>query len=200
MFILDGLFTETYYILQSSKPLSERAPTNRLLLEIGLLAHLLNSNAENMRCFSAIWRDMMVIDESVWQYMKERLGYDDEEMRKFRENPRNSEVLGKAHVLSNKTIIAEIVESKGCNSQHKVGDRFTFDVVGNLLTSKNPKRICIFALARLAPIIFAVDELIYAGIDPDKIKYRRTGCFDVGIDCGGWGHIVMEVKVEDRRQ
>lgn len=132
--------------------------------------------------------------------MKERLGYNDEEMKKFRENPRNAEVLAKAQVLSNKTIVAEVVESKGCNSQHKVGDRFIFDAVGNLLTSKNPKRICIFALERLASMIFAIDELIYAGVDPNEIKYKRTGCFDVGIDCGGWGHIVMEVKVEDRRE
>ena len=142
----------------------------------------------------------VAIDESVWQLMKERLGYNDEEMKKFRENPRNSEVLAKAQVLSNKTIVAEVVESKNCNSQHKVGDRFIFDAVGNLITSKNPKRICIFALERLFPIIFAVDELIYAGVDPNEIKYKRTGCFDVGIDCGGWGHIVMEVKVEEREQ
>ena len=110
----------------------------------------------------------MAIDESVWQLMKERLGYNDEEMKKFRENPRNSEVLAKAQVLSNKTIVAEVVESKNCNSQHKVGDRFIFDAVGNLLTSKNPKRICIFALERLASMIFAIDELIYAGVDPNE--------------------------------
>lgn len=142
----------------------------------------------------------MVIDESVWQLMKERLGYDDEEMKKFKDDPRNAEVLAKAQALSNMTIVAEVIESNNCNSQHKVGDKFIFDAVGNLLTSKNPKRICIFALARLAMIIFAVDELIYAGVDPNEIKYKRTGCFDVGIDCGGWGHIVMEVRVEDRRK
>ncbi|MGD8564843.1 MAG: hypothetical protein PVF96_00635 [Candidatus Bathyarchaeota archaeon] len=142
----------------------------------------------------------MTVDESVWQYMKEHLGYSDEEMKRFRDNPRNTAVLEKGQVLLNKTIVAEVVESKNCNSKHQVGDRFVFDGAGNLLTRKSPKRICLFVLARLTPIIFAIDELIYAGIDPNKIKYNRTGCFDVGLGCGGWGHIVMEVKVKERQK
>ena len=127
----------------------------------------------------------MVVDESVWQYMQQRLGYSDEEMKKFRENPRNIEVLSKTDELLNITIVVEVVESKNCNSQHKIGDRFIFDGVGNLLTKKNPKRICIYALAGLSKLIFAINELIYAGVNPNKIRFKRTGCFDVGIDCNG---------------
>ena len=142
----------------------------------------------------------MTIDENVWKYMKEHLGYNDEEMKKFRANPRNSAVLEKGQILLNKTIVAEVKEYSNCNSNHNVGDRFVFDGAGNLLTGKNPKRICIFALAHLTPIIFAIHELIYAGIDPSTIKFNRTGCFDVGVECGGWGHIILEVKVEDRQR
>jgi len=132
--------------------------------------------------------------------MKEHLGYNDEEMKKFRENPRNADVLAKGQELSNKTIVVEVVESKGCNSQHKVGDKFIFDGAGNLLTKKNPKRICIYALAPVAQMIFTTNELIYAGADPNKIRFKRAGCFDVGVNCGGWGHIVMEIKVEERQK
>jgi hypothetical protein len=32
------------------------------------------------------------------------------------------------------------------------------------------------------------------------MRFRRVGCFDVGVRCGGWGHIVMELKMEDRRK
>ena len=71
----------------------------------------------------------MEVDESVWQFMKKHLGYNDEEMKKFRENPRNVDVLAKTQELLNKTIVVEVVESKGCNSQHKVGDKFIFDGV-----------------------------------------------------------------------
>jgi len=140
------------------------------------------------------------VDESVWQFMKKHLDYNDEEMKKFRENPRNVDVLAKAPELLNKTIIVEVVESKGCNSQHKIGDKFIFDGAGNLLTKKHPKRICIYALAPLAQEIFAINELIYAGIDPNEIRFKRAGCFDVGVDCGGWGHIIMEIRVEKRKR
>lgn len=140
----------------------------------------------------------MSVDESTWKFFQERLGYNDEEMALFRANPRNEEVLAKGPELMEKTIVAEVVESHGCNSQHKVGDRFVFDGAGNLLTTKSPRRICIYALQALAGPIFATNELLYAGMDPDSLRFRRTGCFDVGVRCGGWGHIVMEVRVQER--
>lgn len=142
----------------------------------------------------------MEVDESVWQFMKKHLGYNDEEMKKFRKNPRNVQILAKAPELMNRTIVVEVVESKGCNSQHKVGDKFIFDGAGNLLTKKNPKRICLSALMPLAPMIWAINELTYAGVDPNEIRFNRAGCSDVGVDCGGWGHIVMEVRVEERQR
>jgi len=142
----------------------------------------------------------MEVDESVWQYIQKHLGYSDGEMKKFRENPRNVHVLAKAPELMNKTIIVEVVESKNCNSHHKVGDKFFFDGAGNLLTKKCPKRICIYALAQLPQLIFAANELVYAGVDPNEMRFKRAGCFDVGVDCGGWGHIVMEIRVEERQK
>jgi uncharacterized repeat protein (TIGR04076 family) len=140
----------------------------------------------------------MPVDENTWRFFQQHLGYSDEEMALFRANPRNEEVLAKGPELMQKTIVAEVVESHGCNSQHKVGDRFIFDGAGNLITTNCPRRICIYALHGLATLIFATNELAYAGVDPDSLRFRRTGCFDVGVKCGGWGHIAMEVRVEDR--
>jgi len=140
------------------------------------------------------------VDESVWQFMQKHLGYTDEEMKKFRDNPRNVQVLSKAPELMSKTIVVEVVESKNCNSHHEVGDRFLFDGAGNLLTRKCPRRICIYALAQLPQLIFASNELVYAGVDPNDLRFNRVGCFDVGVQCGGWGHIVMEIKVEERQK
>jgi uncharacterized repeat protein (TIGR04076 family) len=142
----------------------------------------------------------MTVDENTWRFFQQHLGYSDEEMALFRADPRNAEVLAKGAELMQKTIVAEVVESHGCNSQHKVGDRFVFDGAGNLLTNRCPQRICIYALHALATLIFATNELCYAGADPNSLRFNRTGCFDVGVRCGGWGHIVMEVRVEDRVQ
>jgi uncharacterized repeat protein (TIGR04076 family) len=120
-------------------------------------------------------------------------------MALFRQNPRNKDVLLKAPELMSKTIVAEVVESHGCNSQHKVGDKFYLDGSGNLISKLCPKRMCIFALQPLLPAVFAADELLYAGVDPNQMRFNRAGCFDVGVKCGGWGRIIMEIRVEDRK-
>ena len=78
----------------------------------------------------AVWKT------TKWKIMKKHLGYDDEDMEAFRENPRNAEVLEKVPTLMGKTIVIEVVDSHGCNSQHNVGDKLYFDGAGNLLTKK----------------------------------------------------------------
>jgi uncharacterized repeat protein (TIGR04076 family) len=137
------------------------------------------------------------MDETT-RLIKNHLGYTDEEIQIFQDNPRNIDVLSKAPELMGKTIVIEIVEAHGCNSQHKTGDKFYFDGAGNLITKLNPKRICAFALSPIASLIYGAHEMIYAGVDPNGMRFKRTGCFDTGVRCGGWGHIVMEIKVENR--
>jgi uncharacterized repeat protein (TIGR04076 family) len=142
----------------------------------------------------------MKISEDVWNFYQQHLGYSDEEMKRFRENPRNEDVISKAPALMNKTIVVEVVDSHGCNSQHKVGDRFYFDGAGNLLTKLCPKRICFGVLHSMPIFIYVAQELFYAGVDPNEMRFKRTGCVDVGVNCGGWGHIVMELRVEERKR
>ena len=140
----------------------------------------------------AVWKTAM------WSVMKSRLGYTDEEMKAFRENPRNEDVLDKAPDLLRKTIVLTVVASRGCNSGHKVGDRFLFDGAGNLLAQRCPKKVCVYALNAAAPLIYAANELFYAGADPNAMRFRRAACLDVGVECGGWGRVVLELSVEDR--
>jgi uncharacterized repeat protein (TIGR04076 family) len=140
------------------------------------------------------------VTEEVWAFYQKHLGYSDQEMEKFKENPRNKDVLSKADALMNKTIVAEVVASHGCNTQHKVGDKFYFDGSGNLLTSLCPKRICVYALNACAGLIAASNELFYAGVDPNEMRFKRAGCVDVGVQCGGWGRIILELRVEDRKK
>ena len=130
-----------------------------------------------------------------WKFIKKQLGFTDEEMKKFRENPRNEDILNKAPELLKKTIVVEVIDSHGCNSQHKVGDKLYFDAIGNLLTKKCPEKICVHALSAITPQIFTVNELLCAGVDPNEMRFKRAACFDVGLECGGWGRIVMEIRV-----
>ena len=131
-------------------------------------------------------------------FIKSHFDYTDDEMELWLENPRNQEAILKTPALLQKTIIIEVVESHGCSSLHKVGEKFYFDGPGNLLTKLNPKRICIYALSEMERLIFAAQELFYAGIDPNEMRIKRAGCFDVGLKCGGWGRIIFELKFEDR--
>jgi len=142
----------------------------------------------------------MAVTEDTWRMVQKHLGYTDEEMLIFRADPRNEDALSKSMPMLTKTFVAEVVESHGCDSGHKVGDKLYFDGRGiSLLTKLGPSRICIFALHSIALAMPAVAELFYAGVDPNQMRFKRFGCPDVGIQCGGWGHIVMEIRMEDRK-
>jgi len=140
------------------------------------------------------------MSDKLIDFIKSHFDYTDEEMQLWLENPRNQEAMLKTPALLQKTIIIEVVESHGCSSLHKVGEKFYFDGPGNLLTKLNPKRICIYALSEMERLIFAAQELFYAGIDPNEMRIKRVGCFDIGLKCGGWGRIILELKVVDRRK
>ncbi len=140
----------------------------------------------------------MTVDDRMWKIIQRHLRYSDAEMDRFKENPRNAEVLSKGAVLRDKLIILEVVESHGCNSRHQVGDRFYFDGAGSLLTDLGPKKVCGYSLNAALMMVFTANEMLYAGVDPNQIRFKRAGCFDVGLECGGWGRIVLELRVEDR--
>ncbi len=138
------------------------------------------------------------VPDQAWQLMQSHLGYDDRQMADFRSNPRNAQVLAKRAELRSKTIVFEVLQSHGCNSQHKVGTRFAFTGDGNLITKLAPSRVCVFAVPAMAQVIYAFHELLYAGIDPNEACFRRGSCYDIGAACGGWGRIVLEGRVMDR--
>ncbi|MFW9990520.1 MAG: hypothetical protein ACFFD4_00530 [Candidatus Odinarchaeota archaeon] len=142
----------------------------------------------------------MEINDDMFSQIKDHFGFNDDEAREFLENSRNKDVLSKSLELLNKTIVVEITESHGCNSQHKIGDRFYFDGAGNLLTKLNPKKVCIYALSELDKLIYAANELLYAGIDPNNMRFKRAGCGDVGLKNCGWGRVIMELQVVDREK
>ena len=142
----------------------------------------------------------MQVDKDTWDMFQKHLKYSDTEMQQFMGNPVNAVVINKSEQIANKTIVAEVVAARGCNSQHKVGDRFFFDGSGNLLTKLGPKRICIYILQPMAQIIYGISELAYAGVDPDSLKFRYAGCFDVGVEHCGWGRVIVKVSVEDREK
>jgi len=61
-----------------------------------------------------------------------------------------------------------------------------------------PKKICGYSLNAALMMIFAANEMLLAGMDPNGIRFKRASCFYVGLECGGWGRIVLELRVEEK--
>ena len=135
-------------------------------------------------------------EERLAKIIKRRFGYSDDELQTFLSNPRNMELVSRRQEFERTNFVLEVVESKGCNSNHKVGDKFYFDFAGNILTDLCPPRICGYSLNSAMMMIYTANEMLYAGVDPAEIRFKRASCFDVGIECGGWGRIVLELKIE----
>jgi hypothetical protein len=130
--------------------------------------------------------------------LKKRLGLDAEEFGKIEGTPKFQRLFENALKGARYRLVAEVVQSKGCHSGHVVGQRIIFDSTGNLLTKESPERVCCFLMPNLTVLINACFENIVNGRDPNEIIFNRTGCFDVGPACGGWGHVVVELKAESK--
>lgn len=136
------------------------------------------------------------IQDPVWTFIQGRLNFSDDEMQMFKANPINAALIERGVALQNKEIVFEFIEAHGCYS-HNVGDRLTFDPLGNLIVEKCPQRVCHHAITAGTGHLFAAGELLYHGVNPDKMRFKRFGCMDVGLQCGGWGHAVLELRVQD---
>ncbi len=128
--------------------------------------------------------------------IQKRLGLGDQEFRAIKDNPRYQRLFRNALAGARYRFVAEVVESKGCHSGHAIGQKLYFDSAGNLLTRQSPERICAFLMPNLTVLINAFFENLMNGRDPNEVIFNRTGCFDVGPACGGWGHVVLEMMAE----
>lgn len=133
------------------------------------------------------------------EFIKKRLLLEGEELSAITDNPKYHRLLENVKKASHYWLVAEVVASKGCNSGHTVGQQILFDAAGNLITRESPDRICAYIMPNLTVLINAYFENILNGRDPNEVMFNRTGCFDVGPMCGGWGHIQVEMRAEKRK-
>ena len=136
--------------------------------------------------------------EQLARMIQRRLGLEDQEFSVVRENPKFRRLFENAVKGAQYRLVAEVVESKGCHSGHVKGQRLVFDSAANLLTQECPERVCAFLMPNLTVLINAFFENLMNGRDPNEVMFNRTGCFDVGYACGGWGHVTVEMRAEPR--
>lgn len=130
--------------------------------------------------------------------IRKRLNLNNDEFQIIEKNPKFQRLFENALKGAGYKFVAEVIESKGCHSGHIVGQKIVFDSSGNLLTKESPDRVCAFMMPNLSILITVFFENIMNGRDPNEVMFNRTGCFDVGPACGGWGHIVLEMKAVPR--
>lgn len=138
--------------------------------------------------------------EQITKMIQKRLGLDDKEFQAIKDSPKFQRLFGNILSGSRYKLVAEIVESKGCHSGHAKGQKLFFDSAGNLLTREAPERVCAFLMPNLTVMINAFFENLLNGRDPNEVMFNRTGCYDVGPACGGWGHVIVEMRAEPRER
>ena len=135
--------------------------------------------------------------EARWKALQKHLGYNDEELEILRNNPKNVKMVEKTPQFMTHKIIAEVIQSHGCHSQLHVGDKIVMNGNGQLIRDECPKNICIWALAPLSGIVNSVFERFVEHLDPNGLLFDVVHCEDVGVRCGGWGQILMKIRIEE---
>jgi uncharacterized repeat protein (TIGR04076 family) len=138
----------------------------------------------------------MNADENIVAAFQHILGYTDEEFERWKAVPRNIRLAGCLPEIAKYRMVVEVVRSHGCVMGHKPGDKFYFAGNGALLCSEGPSHICAGALAPLMAHAWKIVDKVGVGQDPVENTFNRVGCIDVGLEGGGWGNILMEIRVE----
>jgi uncharacterized repeat protein (TIGR04076 family) len=137
--------------------------------------------------------------EELWKRFQKHMGYTDEEMKIFRSDPLKVKMVTDSPQFVKSRIIAEVIESQGCHSGHKVGQKFVMDGNGQIIAKECPERMCVFAIGALQNPVNKIYERFIAHSDPKNERTEVVQCSDVGLEKGGWGKILMKVYVEPVR-
>jgi uncharacterized repeat protein (TIGR04076 family) len=135
------------------------------------------------------------MQDAALEELKKMLGYSDTQWEKWKSNPENFRIAKGGLDFLKYKLIAEVTSAYGCAAGHKVGDTIVFSG-GELLTKENPERICFGLLSAINPYVQLAMERVFNGEDPTTIAFPHTHCPDVGVDHGGWGEVIVKVRVE----
>jgi hypothetical protein len=130
------------------------------------------------------------------EIIRKKLKLNSDEWSLLEQNPKFQRLFKNSVQASKYRLVAEVIDSKGCHSGHDVGQKLFFDSTGNLITKENPDRVCSFLMPNLAALINVFFENLMNGRDPNEVMFNTTGCYDTGLSCGGWGHVVVKMTAE----
>jgi hypothetical protein len=144
--------------------------------------------------------DMNTRQEEVLKRFGERVGYGASDLQNFSEDdPRLRLMERLAEDAAKYSIQAKVVASRHCNSGYKIGDKFVMDVDGNFISKLCPNRLCVHLISQLVVPVALINERLSEGLEPNGFTFmRQVRCSDVGIECSGYGGVMLKVSVVPR--
>ncbi len=138
--------------------------------------------------------------EDVVKKFAARVGYTEEELAAFRqEGHRVRQVKRLSRAVPRYSIEAEVVQARHCNSGHEKGQKIIMDVDGNLVTKFCPKKMCVYLVSQLTVPVALINERLSEGLDPNDFHFMRyVRCPDAGVECLGYGEVMLRVRVVPR--
>ena len=140
--------------------------------------------------------------EDIIRRYSQRVGYTSSETERLCEEKshvRHLTNLAKAAPLY--SIEAAVVTARHCNSGYKEGDTFVLDVDGNFITKLCPKRLCVYLLSQLTIPVALINERLSEELDPNDFHFMKiVRCPDVGVECSGYGEVMLRVQAVPREK
>ncbi len=138
--------------------------------------------------------------EDIIKRYGKRVGYTEQEIEHFHEGGhRIRQVKRLSQAASKYSILAEVVHCRNCNSGHTVGQTITLDVDGNFITKLCPKKMCVYLISQLSIPVALINERLSEELEPNDFHFMRyVRCPDTGVECHGYGEVMLKVEVIPR--
>ena len=135
--------------------------------------------------------------EETKQFMKQHHGITDEDFARHISYPANRKMVLHKKEMDKYKIIAEVIESKYCGAGIKVGQKYVFKSIPNmLLVDESDCPLCIKALGPVSELMHGFWDRIMEGLDPNEGMWQYARCLDMGIKYGGLGSVVFKVYAQ----
>jgi hypothetical protein len=73
------------------------------------------------------------------------------------------------------------------------------DVDGNFIPTFCPSRLCVYLVSQMAVPVALINERLSEGLDANQFHFmHQVRCLDVGVECSGYGEVMLEIQVVPR--
>ena len=134
-----------------------------------------------------------------WKAFQKHLRYTDEELEVFKADPKRSAAARKLFSpdIMKKDLIVEVVESHGCSTGLKPGDKLFFRGLAILDLKRSCTNWCAHAMGPIPMLATLVQDRFVSGLDINDMLYDHFSCGDTGPMRHGWGQVIMKAYVAD---